>query len=418
MENQDSKRSPSSPRPLRSGNFDPPSVIAAQERRSERLMLLVIRLMFLVLLVTVTTLTVASQGQTINEFRWPTFFGLLLATIAIGTIVIVVDAMTPNKRLTSVVAAYLGICFGLIGAVAIAALLDVVASAWELRDGSSLLYLGLAKVVIGIVLCYLSVSVVLTTKDDFRLVLPYVEFARQVRGIRPLLVDTSTLIDGRIDDLGHSGFMDAPLIVPQFVLDELQTLADSSDKFKRERGRRGLDLVAKIQQNPYLDLTIDDLSVDGLNVDAKLVELARRQDMRIITTDTNLKKVAQINGVAVLNVNDLAAVLKATLVPGEAIQLELSKAGENPDQAVGYLSDGTMVVVQEAADHVGEIATIVVTNTLQTAAGRMVFATMMHAPESPGDIRSAAVNQPRATGPVPHKQVPPQGKSSPRNPRR
>jgi uncharacterized protein YacL len=272
--------------------------------------------------------------------------------------------------------------------------------------------------VIGIVLCYLSVSVVLTTKDDFRLVLPYVEFARQVRGIRPLLVDTSTLIDGRIDDLGHSGFIDAPLIVPQFVLDELQTLADSSDKFKRERGRRGLDLVAKMQQNPYLDLTIDDPSIDGLNVDAKLVELARRQDMRIITTDTNLKKIAQINGVAVLNVNDLAAVLKAILIPGEAIQLELSKAGENPDQAVGYLPDGTMVVVQDAADHVGEIATIVVTNTLQTAAGKMVFATMMHAKESSGNIRSAAVNQPRATGPAPHKQDPPEGKSSPRNPRR
>lgn len=400
----------------RSSTYEPPSVIAAQERRSERLMLLVIRLMFLVLLVTVATLTVASQGQSINEFRWPTFFGLLIATIAIGTIVIVVDAMTPNKRLTSVVAAYLGVCFGLIGAVAIAALLDVVASAWELQEGPSLLYLGLAKVVIGIVLCYLSVSVVLTTKDDFRLVLPYVEFARQVRGVRPLLVDTSTLIDGRIDDLGHAGFMDAPLIVPQFVLDELQALADSSDKLKRGRGRRGLDLVAKMQQNPFLDLTIDDPRVDGLNVDAKLVELARRQDMRIITTDTNLKKVAQINGVAVLNVNDLAAVLKAALVPGETIQLELAKAGENPDQAVGYLPDGTMVVVQEAADHVGELASIVVTNTLQTAAGRMVFATLLDE-ENQSDLRSAALNQPRATGHGPQEPDATDTKSH-RSPRR
>ena len=407
---------------MRAGSYEPPSVIAAQQRRSQRLMLLVIRLLFLVLLVTVTTLTVASQGQTINEFRWPTFFGLLLATIAIGTIVIVVDAMTPNKKLTSVVGAYMGVCFGLIGAVAIAALLDVVASAWELQEGPSLLYLGLAKVVIGIVLCYLSVSVVLTTKDDFRLVLPYVEFARQVRGVRPLLVDTSTLIDGRIDDLGHAGFMDAPLIVPQFVLDELQALADSSDKLKRGRGRRGLDLVAKMQQNPFLDLTIDDPAVDGLNVDAKLVELARRQDMRIITTDTNLKKVAQINGVAVLNVNDLAAVLKTSLLPGESIQIELAKAGENPDQAVGYLPDGTMVVVQEAALHVGEIANVVVTNTLQTAAGRMVFATLAdgNAQSLPntGNIHSAAVNQPRATGPSPRGDEANQAKSSQRNPRR
>ena len=382
--------------PQRSNRYEPPSVVARQQRQSERLMLLVLRLLFLVLLVTVTVLTLTSQGQSVNDFRWPTFVGLLLATTAIGTIVVVVDAMTPNKRLSSVVGIYLGICFGLIGAVALGGLIDVVASAWELQEGPPLLYLGLAKVVIGIVLCYLSVSVVLTTKDDFRLVLPYVEFARQVRGIRPMLMDTSTLIDGRIDDLGHAGFIDAPLIVPQFVIDELQSLADSSDKTKRARGRRGLDLVAKLQQNPYLDLTIDDPQVDGLSVDAMLVELARRQDMRILTTDTNLKKVAQINGITVLNVNDLAATLKAAVTPGSIMPLELIKTGENPEQAVGYMPDGTMVVVQDAAEHVGATREVVVTNTLQTAAGRMVFAKINDAdqPESTGkSLRESAVRQ-------------------------
>ena len=380
----------------RSNRYEPPSVVARQQKQSERLMLLVLRLLFLVLLVTVTVLTLTSQGQSVNDFRWPTFVGLLLATTAIGTIVVVVDAMTPNKRLSSVVGIYLGICFGLIGAVALGGLIDVVASAWELQEGPPLLYLGLAKVVIGIVLCYLSVSVVLTTKDDFRLVLPYVEFARQVRGIRPMLMDTSTLIDGRIDDLGHAGFIDAPLIVPQFVIDELQTLADSSDKSKRARGRRGLDLVAKVQQNPFLDLTIDDPQVDGLSVDAMLVELARRQDMRILTTDTNLKKVAQINGISVLNVNDLAATLKAAVTPGSNMQLELIKTGENPEQAVGYMPDGTMVVVQDAAEFVGTTREVEVTNTLQTAAGRMIFAKIHNAGQSNSEgkgLHEAAVNQ-------------------------
>ena len=253
-----------------------------------------------------------------------------------------------------------------------------------------------AKVVIGIVLCYLSVSVVLTTKDDFRLVIPYVEFAKQVRGVRPLLVDTSALIDGRINDLGHTGFFDAPIIVPRFVIDELQTLADSSDKLKRSRGRRGLDMVSKIQANPFLDVTIDDPIVEGLSVDKMLIELARTQKLRILTTDYNLKKVAQIHSVAVLNINDLANTLKTSVVPGESIEVTLVKPGENPTQGVGYLPDGTMVVVEDAAEHIGETISFVVTNSLQTSAGRMIFG-KLEAPE-PGtaaNMARAATSQPR-----------------------
>ena len=419
----------------RSDRYEPPSVVVQQQQATARLMLLVLRLLFLVLLVTVTVLTMTSQAQTINEFRWPTFIGLLLATTAIGTIVVVVDAMTPNKRLSSVVGIYLGICFGLIGAVALGGLIDVVAKAWELQEGPPLLYLGLAKVIVGIVLCYLSVSVVMTTKDDFRLVIPYVEFSRQVRGIRPMLVDTSTLIDGRIDELGNSGFIDAPLLVPQFVLDELQALADSSDKQKRSRGRRGLDLVAKLLQNPFLDVTIDDFSAEGISVDAKLVTMAQRQDLRILTTDTNLKKVAQINGITVLNVNDLASMLKGTLVPGDRMLLELVKTGENPEQGVGYMPDGTMVVVQDAANRIGQTIETIVTNTLQTSSGRMIFARPEDVPEDsspatppqtqtqpqPGTLRDSATSQPPAKGDAarPNRgDEPPAERARRRNPRR
>ncbi|MCA9283874.1 MAG: hypothetical protein KDA22_01575 [Phycisphaerales bacterium] len=389
-------------KPRRSLRYDLPSVMAEQERQSRRLLLLVIRSVFIVLLVTVTVLTIASEKETINEFGWSTVWGLILAATAVGVIVLVVDTMTPNKRLSTVVGAYMGICFGLIGAVAIGALIDIVADAWEigrppLGDVSRApLYLGLAKVVIGIVLCYLSVSVVLTTKDDFRLVIPYVEFAKQVRGVRPLLVDTSALIDGRINDLGHTGFFDAPIIVPRFVIDELQTLADSSDKLKRSRGRRGLDMVSKIQANPFLDVTIDDPIVEGLSVDKMLIELARTQKLRILTTDYNLKKVAQIHNVAVLNINDLANTLKTSVVPGESIEVTLVKPGENPTQGVGYLADGTMVVVEDASEHIGETVSFVVTNSLQTSAGRMIFG-KLEAPE-PGtaaNMARAATTQPR-----------------------
>jgi uncharacterized protein YacL len=446
-------------RPLR---YELPSVLAEQERQSRRLLLLVVRSVFFVLLMTVTVLTVASEREVVADFGWSTVFGLLLSAAAVGVIVLVVDTMTPNKRLSTVVGVYIGVCFGLIGAVAIGTLIDIIADAWEISsrpatqsndlatlaqilsqtiveagrsgaaDGASIatpvrpsalpaeltrapLYLSLTKVVIGIILCYLSVSVVLTTKDDFRLVIPYVEFAKQVRGVRPLLVDTSALIDGRINDLGQTGFFDAPIIIPQFVIDELQALADSGDRLKRSRGRRGLDLVSKLQNNPYLDVTIDDPVVEGLSVDKMLIELADAQKLRILTTDYNLKKVAQIRGVAVLNVNDLANTLKAALVPGDTLEIQIIKLGENPGQGVGYLPDGTMVVVDDAAAHLNETISITVTNSLQTSAGRMIFGK----PEPPesgtaASLAKAATSQPRAVDRPHHRDLPPSG----RNPRR
>src|SRR5690606_1473304 len=171
-------------------------------------------------------------------------------------------------------------------------------------------YLGLIKLAIGITMCYLAVSIVLTTKDDFRLVIPYVEFAKQMRGVRPLLLDTSVLIDGRIESICQTGFIDAPLVLPQFVIEELQTLADSSDKLKRARGRRGLNVVSKLQANAYVDLSIDNADLPRQSVDHMLLQMAADQNLRILTTDYNLNKVAQIHGVTALNLNDIANALK------------------------------------------------------------------------------------------------------------
>jgi uncharacterized protein YacL len=338
------------------------------------------------------------QGQ---EFSVWNFALPFLATFIFGAVVVFLDAAMPNKRLASVFGIYLGIIAGLVGALAIGALLDLVARSWDLsKDPKWTAYLGLAKLAIGITMCYLAVTIVITTKDDFRLVIPYVEFAKQMRGVRPLLLDTSVLIDGRIDGLGQTGFLDAPLVVPQFVVEELQTLADSSDKLKRARGRRGLTMVSKLQTNPYVDVSIDNADIPRRSVDHMLLQLAADQNLRILTTDYNLNKVAQIHGVTVLNINDVANTLKSQAIPGESLVVEVVKHGEGPNQGVGYMPDGTMVVIEEAADHVGKTVTLIVTNSLQTAAGRMIFGTFKDL--GAGDnathvdaIAKAATQQPR-----------------------
>ena len=181
----------------------------------------------------------------------------------------------------------------------------------------------------------------------------------RISGNSPVAVDACSVV--------------APLVVPQFVLDELQTLADSGDKLKRSRGRRGLSVLARLQTSPHLDVSIDDADVPGRSVDHKLLQMASDQNLRVLTTDYNLDKVAEIQGVPVLNINELAATLKPQVVPGEASTVGIVKRGVAARQGVGYLPDGTMVVVEEAADSIGDQVRAIVTNSLQTSAGRMIF---------------------------------------------
>jgi len=403
---------------------NPPSISPSDRariaERAQKRMLLGVRLLYMVLLATVALLPFVGSITEDQDFQVTDYIGVLLATFAFGAIVLMIDAATPNKRLATVFGVYLGIVAGLLGALAIGAVLDLVASSWDLTTPTNKAYLGLFKVAIGITLCYLAVSIVLTTKDDFRLVVPYVEFAKQVRGVRPLLLDTSALIDGRIDTFGKTGFLDAPLVVPQFVLNELQVLADSSDKLKRARGRRGLELLSKLQSNPQVDVTIDTADVPGHSVDHMLIRLADDQQLRILTTDYNLNKVAQIHGVTVLNINDLANTLRPQVIPGDELKVEIVKAGESPTQGVGYLPDGTMVVVEDGSDHIGQSVLLIVTNSLQTSAGRMIFGRLLEdeADEGTrliGQMAESATSQPRATGkPASRRDSP----SSPRTPRR
>jgi uncharacterized protein YacL len=188
------------------------------------------------------------------------------------------------------------------------------------------------------------------------------------------LVDTSVLIDGRLKEIIDAGFIEGGLIVPRFVLKELQNIADSSDVLRRTKGRRGLDILKSLQENgnkSHVDIIDDD--PPAADVDEKLVVLARQLKAKIITTDYNLNKVAQIEGVAVLNINDLANAVKAAAMPDENLVVKIIKEGKEADQGVGYLDDGTMIVVDGGRSHLGKRVSVIVTSVLQTAAGRMIF---------------------------------------------
>jgi uncharacterized protein YacL len=188
------------------------------------------------------------------------------------------------------------------------------------------------------------------------------------------ILDTSVIIDGRVADICETGFLDGTLVIPQFVLKELQLVADSSDSMKRNRGRRGLDILQKIQKMSGLDVMISDLDFPEVReVDLKLIELARALNGKIVTNDFNLNKVAQLRGVAVLNINELANSLKPVVLPGEIMKVFILKEGKEFNQGVAYLDDGTMVVVDNARKLIGKTVDIVVTSVLQTTAGKMIF---------------------------------------------
>ena len=243
--------------------------------------------------------------------------------------------------------------------------------------GNSYAVMSLLKVLVGASAVFMCVSFVLQTRDDFRFVIPYVEFSKQTKGARPILLDTSVIIDGRIADIAETKIFESQLIVPRFVLSELQAVADSEDKLRRNRGRRGLDVLNRLQNNKKSDIKIMDAHApavdDAPDVDAKLVALASHMDGRVLTNDYNLNKIAQLRGVDVININDLANALKPVVLPGETMVVKILKTGEEPGQGVGYLEDGTMVVAEQGRDHVGREIAITVTSVLQTSAGRMIF---------------------------------------------
>jgi len=318
--------------------------------------------------------------------------GVFIIALGAACLVIALDVFIPQKSLLALSGLFFGLVVGMLVTYGIGLILDLFVESYRFTWATESL-VGTTKMLIGVIACYLAVSFILQTKDDVRFVIPYVEFAKQRKGGHPLILDTSAIIDGRIADILDSWAVDVPVVIPRFVLAELQAVADSSDKLKRNRGRRGLDVVNRLQVNEKLDIQFHEPLPGGDDsdrpVDERLLSLALHMDGRIVTTDYNLNKVATIRGVDVININDLANSLKPVFLPGERMRVKIIRAGESVGQGVGYLDDGTMVVVETARDRIGEMVPVVVTSVLQTSAGRMVFGRIN------GDGGAASTRPPR-----------------------
>ena len=231
------------------------------------------------------------------------------------------------------------------------------------------------RVILTIIFSYLGAVMALRGKDEFNVIIPYIRFRREDVKEGVVLIDTSVIIDGRIVDIVKTNFLMGRLVVPRFVLLELQTLSDSADDIKRQRGRRGLELLRLMQNDPKMDIHIHDEDILGVDeVDTRLTRLAKLMDARVCTVDFNLARIATLQGVQVLNIHDLVSAVKSVVFTGERLEIKLIREGKEASQAIGYLDDGTMVVVPEARTLIGQNIKVVVTSVLQTQAGKMIFA--------------------------------------------
>jgi len=284
-----------------------------------------------------------------------------------AAIVIVLEVSLKRVSVRNLSAALFGLVFGFF----MAWLLTLVVRLIPMEPD---MYASISIVLI-LIFCYLGMVIAMRGKDEFNLIIPYVRFARQDQSDEIIILDTSVIIDGRIVDIAQTHFIDGRFLVPRFVLRELQQIADSQDTLKRNRGRRGLDVLNRLQKDSKLEVKIHEEDFpDVREVDAKIVKLAKLLNAKVFTNDFNLNKIAELQGVAVLNINDLSNALKPVVLPGEEMVVRITREGKEYNQGVAYLDDGTMVVVDNARHIIGQTTTVVVTSVLQTSAGRMIFA--------------------------------------------
>ena len=321
--------------------------------------------------------TLASHSELLTTQRFA-----LLGFFLIGTLLVMLaDILIQTKRIDIISSLYFGLLVGLfltyIVGLALSPLFENLKNQVVPEGGLAADVLqNVLMSFLGVAICYVCISVLWQTKDDFRFVIPYIEFSKDVKGLKPFVLDTSVVIDGRIADIVDTGVVDSQLVMPRFVLAELQGIADSSDKMRRARGRRGLDVLNRLRSNNRVDFKVYDRELpemEGQPVDMKLLLLARHLNGKVVTGDFNLNKIAKLQNVPVINLNEIANSLKPVFLPGEEVRIKIVKSGEGPGQGIGYLDDGTMIVVEDGKEHIGNHVEIVVTSMLQTSAGRMVF---------------------------------------------
>ena len=302
---------------------------------------------------------------TITE--WDNYRALAtLIGFLIGALVVLVDVFLKGFSLRGLSA----ITFGL----AVGCLIAYLISSSPLFSSGDPQLIYLTRLALFLISTYLCTVVALRGKDEFNLVIPYVRFVPHEVDVPLVVVDTSALIDGRIARVCESGFLSAALVIPQFVLSELQAVADSTDPHKQNRGRRGLEVLNELRRIKHIDIRIVESEVSKRqDVDAKLVFLAQSMRAKLLTTDYNLAKMAEFHGVQWLNLSQLAKALRTELIVGETVEVELVRPGKEEGQAVGYLSDGSMVVVNQARQYLGQRVQVEIISVLPSAGGKMIF---------------------------------------------
>jgi uncharacterized protein YacL len=338
--------------------------------------LLMIRLIFLILCV----LGSWAIGQLHTEWAAHPILAVL-AGLGGGAIIIMIDIVLKGFSLRGLSSATFGLFIGF---------------AMSYFIGNSVLFSFIdpeirltAQIVMYVVASYLGMVIAMRGSEEFSLVIPYVKFRREEKPERLVLLDTNVIIDGRIKDICETGILNAVLIVPRFVLHELQYIADAADPVRRARGRRGLEVLKALQKDPHVEIKIHENDVvNAKEVDAKLIVLARMLRAEIVTNDYNLHRIAELERLPVLNITELAKALRPVILPGEKLCVKLVKEGREPEQAVAYMDDGTMIVVSAAKRQIGREVDVVIESVMQTSAGRMAFAQLSNNDSAPAPKRS------------------------------
>src|SRR5918912_664344 len=304
-----------------------------------------------------------------SPFGLPTHFASALLALLIAVVIILFEIRIQQASLKTLIGAGIGSMMGIVGGVLIGFLISYQESGAVQPSTKVFLTLALA-----FIMAYVGLMVGAAKGDYLDLTALGGIFSDKATRRDVKILDTSVIIDGRIADVAETGFLSGTIVIPQFILRELQQVADSPDGNKRQRGRRGLDMLNRLQSNPSLDIQVVDTDFPAVKeVDLKLLELSKSLDGVVVTNDFNLNKVAQVHGLQVLNINELANSLKPVVLPGEAMRVFILKEGKEYNQGVAYLDDGTMVVVDNARRMIGKNADISVTSVLQTTAGKMIF---------------------------------------------
>jgi len=287
--------------------------------------------------------------------------------------VILVESLSARKGASTLSSIVFGLILGLVLSILFRPLIVLIFEA--LGTEQQEMSIRFVNLVTTVLLCYFGVTLLLHTQGRFKFIVPFVEFRKEDKDHRPVLLDTSVLVDGRIGELLQTGIIRCRVFVPRFVVEELHTLSDSTEKVKRERGRRGLELLDRLRRNHGVELL--PASGEPGQVDVVLLDLAHSLDGWILTTDATLRARGKVQNVDVINLNDVADALRILAVPGQTLRVEILRKGEERDQGVGFMPDGTMVVVEGGRGAIGKTVEVEVTGTIRTSAGRMVFARLL-----------------------------------------